>query len=121
MADQPIRASGQEQDSAVDALLDAFTEGRLTAGELKERIAAASVATARSEPAADLPVRPRRLRRHRLRRHRLRRRRPYDRVLPVLFVLILVSAIAGAPALAAALSVVFISMLACRIAYGGRW
>lgn len=116
MADQPIRASGQEQDSAVDALLDAFTEGRLTAGELKERIAAASVATARSEPAADLPVRPRRLR-----RHRLRRRRPYDRVLPVLFVLILVSAIAGAPALAAALSVVFISMLACRIAYGGRW
>ena len=52
---------------------------------------------------------------------RPRRRRPYDRVLPILFVWILVSAAAGAPALAAALSVVFISMLACRIAYGGRW
>jgi hypothetical protein len=50
-----------------------------------------------------------------------RRGRPFDRVLPVLFVWILISAAAGSPDIAAALSFVFICLLATRIANGGRW
>ena len=41
-------------------------------------------------------------------------------VLPVLFVWILISAAAGSPDIAAALSFVFICVLATRIGYGGR-
>ena len=52
---------------------------------------------------------------------RVRRSRPFDRVLPVLFVWILISAAAGSPDMAAALSFVFICVLATRIGYGGRW
>jgi Domain of unknown function (DUF1707) len=134
MSDQLIRASDQERESVVDALRDAFTEGRLTAGELEERTAEAYAARTRGQlrqltsdlPAEPLPVpgagpvagngpgtvaRP----------HRSRRRRPYDRVLPVLFVWVVIAAATGAPALAAALSFIFICMLACRIGYGGRW
>ena len=54
------------------------------------------------------------------RAHQSRRRRPYDRLLPVLVIWILIAAAAGAPSLAAALSFVFICLLACRIGYGGR-
>ena len=50
----------------------------------------------------------------------VRRGRPFDRVLPVLFVWILISAAAGSPDIAAALSFVFICVLATRIGYGGR-
>ena len=43
------------------------------------------------------------------------------RVLPVLFVWIVIAAAAGSPSIAAALSFVFICVLATRIGYGGRW
>jgi hypothetical protein len=42
-------------------------------------------------------------------------------VLPVLFVWIVIAAAAGSPSIAAALSFVFICVLATRIGYGGRW
>jgi Domain of unknown function (DUF1707) len=51
---------------------------------------------------------------------RVRRVRPFDRLLPVLLVWILISAAAGSPDIAAALSFVFICVLAVRIAHGGR-
>jgi hypothetical protein len=51
----------------------------------------------------------------------VRRGRPFDRLLPVLFVWILISAAAGSPDIAAALSFVFVCLLATRIANGGRW
>jgi hypothetical protein len=41
-------------------------------------------------------------------------------LLPVVFIWITISAAAGSPDTAAALSVVFICLLACRIGYGGR-
>ncbi len=119
MPDQPIRASDQERESVVDVLRDAFTDGRLTADELTERTAAAYTARTRGqlgELTSDLPMPP-----PPARTPQPRRRRPYDRALPVLFVWILISAATGAPDLAAVLSFVFICMLACRIAYGGRW
>ena len=110
MSDQPIRACDQERERVADVLLDKFNEGRLTAAELAEGFREHE---ARSEPrSGDFPVQPLAAR---------RRRRPYDRVLPVLFIMIVIAAAAGKPALAAALSVVFISVLACRIGYGGRW
>jgi hypothetical protein len=56
-----------------------------------------------------------------VRLRRARRDRPFDRVLPVLLVWILISAAAGAPGIAAALSFVFICVLATRIGSGGRW
>jgi hypothetical protein len=49
-----------------------------------------------------------------------RRERPLGRLLPVVFVWIMISAVAGSPDTAAALSVVFICLLACRVGYGGR-
>jgi hypothetical protein len=52
--------------------------------------------------------------------HPVRHGRPFDRLLPVLFVWILISAAAGSPDIAAALSFVFICLLATRIANGGR-
>src|SRR4029077_13722601 len=48
------------------------------------------------------------------------RDRPLGRLLPVVFVWILIAAAAGSPDTAAALSVVFICLLACRVGYGGR-
>ena len=39
----------------------------------------------------------------------------------VVFIWILIAAAAGSPDTAAALSVVFICLLACRVGYGGRW
>ena len=48
------------------------------------------------------------------------RDRPLGRLLPVIFVWIMLSAAAGSPDTAAALSVVFICLLACRVGYGGR-
>jgi DUF1707 SHOCT-like domain len=146
MTDRPIRASDQERESVVDVLRDAFTEGRLTADELEERTAAAYAAKTRGqlgELTIDLPVqpplgadlsrgphaalshgphaRPAPPGTAAARAHQSRRRRPYDRLLPVLVIWILIAAAAGAPSLAAALSFVFICLLACRIGYGGRW
>jgi hypothetical protein len=138
MTDRPIRASDQERESVVDVLRDAFTDGRLTFDEFEERTASAYAAKTWAqlrELTSDLPAQP--LLGAGLHQRpqagqpqavppvgqprRRRRDRPFDRVLPVLFVWILISAAAGAPNLAAALSFVFICVLATRIAYGGRW
>ncbi len=136
MTDPPIRASDQERESVVDVLRDAFTDGRLTFDEFEERTAAAYAAktwTELRELTSDLPAQPLLGAglNHRPQAapsqvvpsavRRARRDRPFDRVLPVLFVWILISAAAGSPDLAAALSFVFICVLATRIAHGGRW
>jgi Domain of unknown function (DUF1707) len=133
MTDRPIRASDQERENVVSVLRDAFTDGRLTYDEFEERMAAAYAAktwTDLGELTADLPAQPVLGLDHRppavaasppaLRPHRARRDRPFDRVLPILFVWILISAAAGSPDMAAALSFVFICVLATRIAHGGR-
>jgi Domain of unknown function (DUF1707) len=138
MTDRPIRASDQERESVVDVLRDAFTDGRLTLDEFEDRTSAAYAAktwTDLRELTSDLPAQPLlgvglsdRPRAPvsqpvpaAVRARQARRGRPFDRVLPVLFVWILISAAAGSPDIAAALSFVFICLLACRIGYGGRW
>ena len=138
MTDRPIRASDQERESVVDVLRDAFTDGRLTFDEFEERTAAAYAAKTWAELwelTADLPAQPqlgadldRRLQAPPpqplppgLRPRQAGRGRPFDRVLPVLFVWIVISAAAGSPSIAAALSFIFICVLATRIGYGGRW
>lgn len=137
MTDPPIRASDRERDSVVDVLRDAFTDGRLTLEEFEERTAAAYAArtwTQLRELTSDLPAqpvlgaglhhRPQASEPHAVpsavRPRRVRRGQPFDRVLPVLFVWILISAAVGSPDIAAALSFVFICVLATRIGYGGR-
>jgi hypothetical protein len=136
MTDRPIRASDQERESVVDVLRDAFTDGRLTLDEFEERTAAAYGAKTWTELrvlTADLPVGPpfgadlhQRPQADpqavppAVRPARVRHNRPFDRVLPVLFVWIVISAAAGSPDIAAALSFVFICVLATRIGYGGR-
>ena len=140
MTDRPIRASDQERESVVSVLRDAFTDGRLTYDEFEERMAAAYAAktwTDLRELTSDLPAQPllgvgldHRLQEHgrapslavppAIQPRRTRRDRPFDRLLPVLFVWILISAAAGSPDMAAALSFVFICLLATRIAHGGR-
>jgi hypothetical protein len=137
MTDRPIRASDQERENVVDVLRDAFTDGRLTLDEFEERTAAAYASktwTDLGELTSDLPAQP--LLGVGLNQRpqdapvspgtpaiaprRTRRDRPFDKVLPVLFVWILISAAAGSPDIAAALSFVFICVLATRIGYGGR-
>jgi uncharacterized protein DUF1707 len=147
MTDRPIRASDQERESVVDVLRDAFTDGRLTFDEFEQRTAAAYAAktwTDLGELTSDLPAQfwpgsppeqalpgahPARVPSQAglgpaglpaAPPPRVRRARPFDRVLPVLFVWILISAAAGSPDIAAALSFVFICVLATRIANGGR-
>jgi len=139
MTDRPIRASDKERESVVDVLRDAYTEGRLTLEEFDERTSAAYASKTWGdlrELTADLPVepvlgaglpqrqprpqpaqpvlpsapRPRHGGYH----------RPLGRLLPVIFVWIMIAAAAGSPDTAAALSVVFICLLACRVGYGGR-
>jgi Domain of unknown function (DUF1707) len=144
MTDRPIRASDQERESVVSVLRDAFTDGRLTYDEFQDRMAAGYAAktwTELRELTSDLPVQPvlgtgldRRPPGYgpeesdpaqalppAVRSRRARRDRPFDRLLPVLFVWILISAAAGSPDMAAALSFVFVCVLAIRIAHGGRW
>jgi hypothetical protein len=138
MIDRPIRASDRERDSVVDVLRVAYTDGRLTLDEFEERMSAAYAAktwTDLRQLTGDLPVEPLlgadlnyrpqagqpqtgtpagmpQGRRH---------DRPLGLLLPVVFMLILFAAAAGWPPTAAALSVVFICLLACRVGYGGRW
>jgi len=137
MTDRPIRASDQERESVVDVLRDAYTDGRLTLDEFEERTSAAYAAKTWAdlrELTADLPAEPvlgpdldhqwqalqpqagppARM------PHQARRDRPLGHLLPILFVWILIEAAVGSPDLAAALSFVFICMLACRVGYGGR-
>ena len=138
MTDRPIRASDQERENVVDVLRDAFTDGRLTFDEFEERTASAYAAktwTQLRELTSDLPAQPvlgaglsqRPPAGHPQaippagRPRGVRRDRPFDRVLPVLFVWIVIAAAAGSPSIAAALSFVFICVLATRIGYGGRW
>ena len=140
MTDRPILASDQERDGVVDVLRDAYTDGRLTLDEFEERTAAAYAArtwTDLRELTGDLPVEPILGDGLPLRNRpsgdavpgiapagpeprRSRRERPLGMLLPIVFVWIMVSAAAGSPDTAAALSVVFICLLACRIGYGGR-
>jgi Domain of unknown function (DUF1707) len=138
MTDRLIRASDQERESVVDLLRDAYTDGRLTLDEFGERTAAAYAAKTWAdlrELTADLPVQPplgsdvdhppQGTRPQEVPPGPGPRRagggRPLGRLLPVLFVWILISAAAGSPDTAAALSFVFICLLACRVGYGGRW
>ncbi len=139
MTDRPIRASDKERDSVVDVLRDAYTDGRITLEEFEERTSAAYASKTWTdlrvltsdlpvEPVlgADLPQRPPYPRpvaqvvpavprpRHG------GRNRPLGRLLPVIFAWIMIAAAAGSPDTAAALSVVFICLLACRVGYGGR-
>jgi hypothetical protein len=137
MTDRPIRASDQERESVVDVLRDAYTDGRLTLDEFEERTSAAYSAKTWADLGgltADLPAGP--LLGADLNRqwqadqpqaapparlpHQARRDRPLGHLLPILFVWILIEAAVGSPDLAAALSFVFICMLACRVGYGGR-
>jgi hypothetical protein len=137
MIDRPIRASDQERQSVVDVLREAFTDGRLTLDEFEERMTAAYAAktwTDLRHLTGDLPVEPLlgtdlSLRPPTLQPqvmtpaappNRRRPPRPLGRLLPVVFIWILIAAAAGSPDTAAALSVVFICLLACRVGYGGR-
>ncbi len=59
--DDPIRASDADRDVVVDALREAYTEGRLTQDEFDERMSAAYVSKTWGqlrELTVDLPVQP---------------------------------------------------------------
>ncbi len=140
MTDRPIRASDKEREGVVDVLRDAYTDGRLTLEEFEDRMAAAYASKTWDdlrELTADLPVQPL-LGADLLQRQERRpqsaqqmapslprprssgRDRPLGRLLPVVFAWIMIAAAGGSPDTAAALSVVFICLLACRVGYGGR-
>ena len=138
MTDRAIRASDKERESVVDVLRDAYTEGRLTLDEFEERTSAAYASktwTDLRELTGDLPVEPvlgadlpqwrpvptaQQMVPSVPRPRNGGRDRPLGRLLPVIFVWIMIAAAAGSPDTAAALSVVFICLLACRVGYGGR-
>ena len=138
MTDRPIRASDKERDSVVDVLRDAYTDGRITLAEFEERTSAAYASKTwpdLRELTCDLPVEPvlgadlRQRPAHpqpvaqvmpSVPRPRHGGGRPLGRLLPVIFAWIMIAAAAGSPDTAAALSVVFICLLACRVGYGGR-
>ena len=140
MTDRPIRASDKERESVVDVLRDAFTDGRLTLEEFDERTSAAYASKTWAdlrELTADLPFEPvlgtdlpqRQLGGPPVPQQMIPsvprpryggRDRPLGRLLPVIFVWIMIAAAAGSPDTAAALSIVFICLLACRVGFGGR-
>jgi len=140
MTDRPIRASDKERESVVDVLRDAYTDGRLTLDEFEERTSAAYASktwTDLRELTGDLPIEPvlgvdlpqwrprpvpvaQQMVPSVPRPRNAGRDRPLGRLLPVIFVWIMIAAAAGSPDTAAALSVVFICLLACRVGYGGR-
>jgi hypothetical protein len=129
MTDRPIRASDRDRENVVGVLRDAYTDGRLTLDEFDERTSAAYAGRTWAELrelTADLPVQPvlgaDLSQRHApLQARTARRDRPLGRLLPVVFAWILIAAAAGSPDTAAALSVVFLCLLACRWGYGGRY
>jgi hypothetical protein len=133
MTDRSIRASDKERETVVDVLRDAYTDGRLTLDEFDERTSAAYSSRTWAELrelTGDLPVEPvlgadlpqtvPRAVPPVERPHERRHERPLGRLLPVVFIWIMISAAAGYPETAAALSVIFICLLACRVGYGGR-
>jgi Domain of unknown function (DUF1707) len=136
MTDRPIRASDQDRDSVVDVLRDAYADGRLTLDEFSERTSAAYAAKTWGELrdlTGDLPAEPvfagelaatnQTVKPASLppAARRSTRDRPLGRLLPIVFIWIVISAAAGSPNTAAALSVVFLCLLACRAGHGGRW
>jgi hypothetical protein len=136
MTDRPIRASDQERETVVDVLRDAYTDGRLSLDEFEQRMSAAYAAKTwpqLRELTGDLPVEPVLGTDLRDRsqagppdaapaaRPQRRRASPLGPLLPVVLACIVFAAAAGWPDTAAALSVVFICLLACRVGYGGRW
>ncbi len=140
MTDRAIRASDKERESVVDVLRDAYTDGRLTLEEFDDRTSAAYASTTWAdlrELTMDLPIqpvlgadlsprlpRPQPVAQYAVpavpRPRHSGRDRPLGRLLPVIFVWIMIAAAAGSPDTAAALSVVFICLLACRVGYGRR-
>ena len=138
MTDRPILASDKERDSVVDVLRDAYTEGRLTLEEFEERMSAAYAARTWSdlrELTGDLPVEPvlgTDLRHPGPQAAGHRALEPADRTRSFPARAAAWQAAArrirldhdlsggGSPDTAAALSVVFICLLACRVGYGGR-
>ena len=140
MTDRPIRASDKERESVVDVLRDAYTDGRLTLEEFEERTSAAYASKTWAdlrELTGDLPVEPvlgadllhrqphlapaaQQMVPSASRPRNAGRDRPLGRLLPVIFVWIMIAAAAGSPDTAAALSVVFICLLACRVGFGRR-
>ena len=139
MTDRPIRASDKERESVVDVLRDAYTDGRITLEEFEERTSAAYASktwTDLRELTSDLPVEPvlgadlpqrppppqpvAPVMPAMPRPRQDGRGRPLGKLLPVIFAWIMIAAAAGSPDTAAALSVVFICLLACRVGYGGR-
>src|SRR5712691_8452687 len=138
MTDLPIRASDKERESVVDVLRDAYTDGRLTLEEFDDRTSAAYASKTWAdlrELTMDLPIQPvlgadlaQRLPQPAAqyvvpavpRPRQSGRDRPLGRLLPVIFVWIMIAAAAGSPDTAATLSVVFICLLACRVGYGRR-
>jgi len=140
MTDRAIRASDKERESVVDVLRDAYTDGRLTLEEFDDRTSAAYASKTWAdlrELTTDLPVQPvlgadlpqryphpQPAPQYMLpavpRPRQGGRDRPLGRLLPVIFVWIMIAAAAGSPDTAAALSVVFICLLACRVGYGRR-
>jgi Domain of unknown function (DUF1707) len=138
MTDRPIRASDKEREGVVDVLRDAYTDGRLTLDEFDERTSAAYAARTWAELrdlTADLPVepllgadlncRPQVTQPQPLpaatRPRQAGRDHPLGRLLPVVLVWILISAVAGSMSVAIVLSIVFVCLLACRVGGGRRW
>ncbi len=115
MTDRSIRASDKERESVVDVLRDAYTEGRLTLDEFEERTTAAYASKTWDnlrELTGDLPVEPvlgadlpqRRPQGQVPVQHVLQapartrssgRERPLGRLLPVVFIWIMIAAAAG--------------------------
>jgi hypothetical protein len=145
MTDGAIRASDDDRESVVTLLRDAYTEGRLTLDEFDERTAEAYSAKTWSELrglTSDLPVQPSfgipgpsaepdlprlppvrpealppKLSTGQMERSR---RKPAGPLLPVVFMLAVLAGATGNPSTAAALSCLFICLLAARIATSGR-
>jgi hypothetical protein len=145
MTDASIRASDDDREKVVTVLREAYSEGRLTADEFDERTSAAYAARTWGELrelTADLPVRPlfslgelgvaddergEQLlppvppASPGLMRPPPRSGWPFSRLLPVMFIWVVIAASAGASQLAVALAVVFVAVFGIRIISGRRW
>ena len=131
MTDRPIRASDKDRDLVVDVLRDAYTDGRLDIDEFQERTEAAYVARTWGELrdlTGDLPVEPMlgadleppAAEPVPVMKRQPRRRSPLGPVLPIVFIWVVISAAAHFPDTAAALAVLYLCLLACRVGAGGK-
>jgi Domain of unknown function (DUF1707) len=143
MTNGSMRASDNDRESVVSVLRDAYAEGRLTLDEFDERTAAAYAAKtwgelreltedlpvqpvlsapgATSQPDRGAPFPPMSTVSPDLMLSRPRRPRPLGRMLPAVFIWAVIAAAAGSWPVASVLIVVFICLLAGRVAGGGRW